>query len=156
MDYLLCGNLPYPAWKKHISVQNLSNRRIRRYLVCRLKRPEARGFSHVRFTYVVAGERKRVIFITLFLSGKVSKLILILFCFFNPSNAATSVFFPVFQLLQLAFRSFSASVHCSPVEAALPLCSPGQTQERLWYDLVNFVGSQSACPWLQALFTAFL
>ena len=48
MDYLLCGNLPYPAWKKHISVQNLSNRRIRRYLVCRLKRPEARDFSHVR------------------------------------------------------------------------------------------------------------
>ena len=53
MDYLLCGNLPYPAWKKHISVQNLSNRRIRRYLVCRLKRPEARGFSHVRFTIVL-------------------------------------------------------------------------------------------------------
>jgi len=50
VDYLLCGNLPYPAWKKHISVQNLSNRRIRRYLVCRLKRPEARDFSHVRFT----------------------------------------------------------------------------------------------------------
>ncbi len=50
MDYLLCGNPPYPAWKKHISVQNLSNRRIRRYLVCRLKRPEARDFSHVRFT----------------------------------------------------------------------------------------------------------
>lgn len=53
MDYLLCGNLPYPAWKKHISVQNLSNRRIRRYLVCRLKRPEARDFSHVRFTILV-------------------------------------------------------------------------------------------------------
>ena len=53
MDYLLCGNLPYPAWKKHISVQNLSNRRIRRYLVCRLKRPEARDFSHVRFTNVL-------------------------------------------------------------------------------------------------------
>lgn len=51
MDYLLCGNLPYPAWEKHISVQNLSNRRIRRYLVCRLKRPEARDFSHVRFTF---------------------------------------------------------------------------------------------------------
>ena len=29
---------------------NLNNRRIRRYLVCRLKRPEARDFSHVRFT----------------------------------------------------------------------------------------------------------
>ena len=27
MDYLLCGNLPYPAWKKRVSVQNLSNRR---------------------------------------------------------------------------------------------------------------------------------
>ncbi|MFR6134073.1 MAG: DUF6040 family protein [Fusicatenibacter saccharivorans] len=53
MDYLLCGNLPYPAWKKHISVQNLSNRRIRRYLVCRLKRPEARDFSHVRFTGLI-------------------------------------------------------------------------------------------------------
>ena len=44
-------------WKPAVSgmeeahiVQNLSNRRIRRYLVCRLKRPEARGFSHVRFT----------------------------------------------------------------------------------------------------------
>ena len=52
MDYLLCGDLPYPAWKKHISVQNLNNRRIRRYLVCRLKRPEARDFSHVRFTLI--------------------------------------------------------------------------------------------------------
>ena len=50
VDYLLCGDLPYPAWKKRVSVQNLSNKRIRRYLVCRLKRPEARGFSHVRFT----------------------------------------------------------------------------------------------------------
>ena len=50
MDYLLCGDLPYPAWKKRVSAQGLSNRRIRRYLVCRLKRPEARGFSHVRFT----------------------------------------------------------------------------------------------------------
>ena len=56
MDYLLCGNLPYPAGKKHISVQNLSNRRIRRYLVCRLKRPEARGFSHVRFTVFIHGD----------------------------------------------------------------------------------------------------
>lgn len=63
MDYLLCGNLPYPAWKKHISVQNLSNRRIRRYLVCRLKRPEARDFSHVRFTdckYGVSVENGRI------------------------------------------------------------------------------------------------
>ena len=56
MDYLLCGNLPYPAWKKHIFVQNLSNRRIRRYLVCRLKRPEARDFSHVRFTGISLSE----------------------------------------------------------------------------------------------------
>ena len=56
MDYLLCGNLPYPAGKKHISVQNLSNRRIRRYLVCRLKRPEARGFSHGRFTVFIHGD----------------------------------------------------------------------------------------------------
>ena len=56
MDYLLCGDLPYPAGKKHISVQNLSNRRIRRYLVCRLKRPEARGFSHVRFTVFIHGD----------------------------------------------------------------------------------------------------
>lgn len=54
LAYLLCGNPPYPAWKKHISVQNLSNRRIRRYLVCRLKRPEARDFSHVRFTQLPA------------------------------------------------------------------------------------------------------
>ncbi|WP_330425890.1 MULTISPECIES: response regulator [unclassified Blautia] len=62
MDYLLCGNLPYPAWKKHISVQNLSNRRIRRYLVCRLKRPEARDFSHVRFT-IKKLEGKRVLLV---------------------------------------------------------------------------------------------
>ena len=27
------------------------NRRIRRYFVCRLKRSEARDFSHVRFTF---------------------------------------------------------------------------------------------------------
>ena len=62
MDYLLCGNLPYPAWKKHISVQNLSNRRIRRYLVCRLKRPEARDFSHVRFTgYETMSENYKIL-----------------------------------------------------------------------------------------------
>jgi len=50
VDYLLCGDLPYPAWKKRVSAQDLRNRRIRRYFVCRLKRPEARDFSHVRFT----------------------------------------------------------------------------------------------------------
>ena len=31
-------------------------RRIRRYLVCRLKRPEARDFSHVRFTVFIHGD----------------------------------------------------------------------------------------------------
>ena len=36
---------------------DLSYRRIRRYLVWRLKRPEARDFSHVRFTHV-AGSLK--------------------------------------------------------------------------------------------------
>ena len=50
VDYLLCGDLPYPAWKKRVSAQDLRNRRIRRYFVCRLKRPEARDFSHVRFS----------------------------------------------------------------------------------------------------------
>ena len=53
MDYLLCGDLPYPAWKKRVSAQDLRNRRIRRYFVCRLKRSEARDFSHVRFTIIV-------------------------------------------------------------------------------------------------------
>ena len=76
MDYLLCGNLPYPAWKKHISVQNLSNRRIRRYLVCRLKRPEARDFSHVRFTELDGFEKKFEIRITEF-----SKIMFISFRF---------------------------------------------------------------------------
>ena len=38
------------AWKKRVSAQDLRNRRIRRYFVCRLKRSEARDFSHVRFT----------------------------------------------------------------------------------------------------------
>ncbi|MEQ3231598.1 hypothetical protein, partial [Fusicatenibacter saccharivorans] len=51
VDYLLCGDLPYPAWKKRVSAQDLRNRRIRRYFVCRLKRFEARDFSHVRFTF---------------------------------------------------------------------------------------------------------
>ena len=50
MDYLQCGNLPYPAWKKRITAHILSYRCIHRYLVCRLKRLEARDFSHVRFT----------------------------------------------------------------------------------------------------------
>ena len=50
VDYLLCGDLPYPSWKKRVSAQDLRNRRIRRYFVCRLKRSEARDFSHVRFT----------------------------------------------------------------------------------------------------------
>lgn len=39
------------AWKKRVSAQDLRNRRIRRYFVCRLKRFEARDFSHVRFTF---------------------------------------------------------------------------------------------------------
>ena len=39
------------AWKKRVSAQDLRNRRIRRYFVCRLKRSEARDFSHVRFTF---------------------------------------------------------------------------------------------------------
>ena len=51
VDYLLCGDLPYLAWKKRVSAQDLRNRRIRRYFVCRLKRFEARDFSHVRFTF---------------------------------------------------------------------------------------------------------
>ena len=37
--------------KKRVSAQDLRNRRIRRYFVCRLKRSEARDFSHVRFTF---------------------------------------------------------------------------------------------------------
>ena len=112
MDYLLCGNLPYPAWKKHISVQNLSNRRIRRYLVCRLKRPEARDFSHVRFTYVVAGERKRVIFITLFFvrqSIKINFDTLLLFqslqrchqCFLPWLSASSAGFSIIFSFCSL-------------------------------------------------------
>ena len=40
------------AWKKRVSAQDLRNRRIRRYFVCRLKRSEARDFSHVRFTKI--------------------------------------------------------------------------------------------------------
>ena len=48
-DYLSCGNLPYPA-REMCMTAHLSYRRIRRYLVWRLKRLEARDFSHVRFT----------------------------------------------------------------------------------------------------------
>ena len=40
VDYLLCGNLPYPAWKKRVSAQDLRYRRIRRYLVLPLKAAE--------------------------------------------------------------------------------------------------------------------
>ena len=39
-DYLLCGDLPYPAWKKRVSAQDLRNRRIRRYLVLPFKTAE--------------------------------------------------------------------------------------------------------------------
>ena len=53
VDYLLCGDLPYPAWKKRVSAQDLRNRRIRRYFVCRLKRSEARDFSHVRIEFLI-------------------------------------------------------------------------------------------------------
>ena len=51
-DYLLCGDLPYPAWKMRIPA-HLSYRRIRRYLVWRLKRLEARDFSHVRIEFLI-------------------------------------------------------------------------------------------------------
>ena len=51
-DYLLCGNLPYPAWKMHVIV-HLSYKCIRRYLVWRLKRLEARDFSHVRIEFLI-------------------------------------------------------------------------------------------------------
>ena len=51
-DYLLCGDLPYPAWKMRRPA-HLSYRRIRRYLVWRLKRLEARDFSHVRIEFLI-------------------------------------------------------------------------------------------------------
>ena len=51
-DYLLCGNLSYPAWKMRIPA-HLSYKRIRRYLVWRLKRLEARDFSHVRIEFLI-------------------------------------------------------------------------------------------------------
>ena len=39
-DYLQCGNLPYLAWKKHMTAHILSCRRIRRYLALSLKATE--------------------------------------------------------------------------------------------------------------------
>lgn len=39
-DYLQCGNLPYLAWKKRMTVHILSYRRIRRYLALSLKATE--------------------------------------------------------------------------------------------------------------------
>ena len=56
-DYLLCGDLPYPAWKMRIPA-HLSYRRIRRYLVWRLKRLEARDFSHVRIELLIHKHRE--------------------------------------------------------------------------------------------------
>ena len=51
-DYLSCGNLPYPA-REMCMTAHLSYRRIRRYLVWRLKRPEARDFSRVRIELLI-------------------------------------------------------------------------------------------------------
>ena len=56
-DSLLCGDLPYPAWKMRIPA-HLSYRRIRRYLVWRLKRLEARDFSHVRIEFLIHKHRE--------------------------------------------------------------------------------------------------
>ena len=52
-DYLQCGNLPYLAWKNAHNCAGLSYRRIRRYLVWRLKRLEARDFSRVRIKFLI-------------------------------------------------------------------------------------------------------
>ena len=52
-DYLQCGNLPYLAWKNAHNCADLSYRRIRRYLVWRLKRLEARDFSRVRIKFLI-------------------------------------------------------------------------------------------------------
>ncbi len=52
-DYLQCGNLPYLAWKNAHNCAGLSYRRIRRYLVWRLKRLEARDFSRVRIEFLI-------------------------------------------------------------------------------------------------------
>ena len=54
-DYLWCGNLPYLAWKNAHNCADLSYRRIRRYLVWRLKRLEARDFSRVRIKFLIHG-----------------------------------------------------------------------------------------------------
>ena len=54
-DYLQCGNLPYLAWKNAHNCAGLSYRRIRRYLVWRLKRLEARDFSRVRIKFLIHG-----------------------------------------------------------------------------------------------------
>ena len=51
-DYLLCGDLPYPA-REMCMTAHLSYKRIRRYLVWRLKRLEARDFSHVRIEFLI-------------------------------------------------------------------------------------------------------
>ena len=53
VDYLQCGNLPYLAWKNAHNCAGLSYRRIRRYLVWRLKRLEARDFSRVRIKFLI-------------------------------------------------------------------------------------------------------
>ena len=55
VDYLQCGNLPYLAWKNAHNCAGLSYRRIRRYLVWRLKRLEARDFSRVRIKFLIHG-----------------------------------------------------------------------------------------------------
>ena len=54
-DYLQCGNLPYLAWKNAHNCADLSYRRIRRYLVWRLKRLETRDFSRVRIKFLIHG-----------------------------------------------------------------------------------------------------
>ena len=56
-DYLSCGNLPYPA-REMCMTAHLSYRRIRRYLVWRLKRLEARDFSHVRIEFLIHKHRE--------------------------------------------------------------------------------------------------
>ena len=56
-DYLSCGNLPYPA-REMCMTAYLSYRRIRRYLVWRLKRLEARDFSHVRIEFLIHKHRE--------------------------------------------------------------------------------------------------
>ena len=55
VDYLQCGNLPYLALKNAHNCAGLSYRRIRRYLVWRLKRLEARDFSRVRIKFLIHG-----------------------------------------------------------------------------------------------------